>query len=82
MASEITYLRLERTGDVFSAYCSSDGEKWLTCGQMTFPAEDPIRIGIYVMGRIYSMGGVYRVIDPDVDTAARFGSFRVLRRLS
>ena len=30
------YLRLERSGDEFSAYCSTDGENWLTCGTMNY----------------------------------------------
>ncbi|MEK7397959.1 MAG: DUF1349 domain-containing protein, partial [Candidatus Poribacteria bacterium] len=47
-----TYLRLERSGDEFSSYCSVDGENWFTCGKMTLPMEDPIQIGIHAIGMI------------------------------
>jgi tetratricopeptide (TPR) repeat protein/regulation of enolase protein 1 (concanavalin A-like superfamily) len=47
-----TYLRLERSGDEFTSYCSVDGENWFTCGKMTFPLEDPIQVGIHAIGMI------------------------------
>ena len=75
LTSEILHLRLERKGDVFSAYCSDDGENWLTCGCMDFPAEDPIKVGICAIGFSWLPGG-------DTDTATLFDSFRVLRRPS
>ena len=75
LPSDVLHLRLERKGDVFSAYCSDDGEKWLTCGCMDFPAEDPIKVGIHALGNAGLRG-------EDMDTATRFGSFRVLRRTS
>jgi len=46
------HLRLEREGKQFSAYCSVDGEEWLTCGKLTLPLEDPIQIGIHAIGMI------------------------------
>jgi regulation of enolase protein 1 (concanavalin A-like superfamily) len=46
------HLRLERVGDEFSAYCSVDGENWLTCGTMTLPMDDPIQVGIHAIGMI------------------------------
>jgi len=49
---QTTYLRLERSGDEFSAYCSEDGERWFTCGMVTLPLEDPIKIGIHAIGMI------------------------------
>ncbi len=75
LPSDIVYLRLERIGDVFSAYCSDDGENWLTCGYMDFPADDPIKVGIHAIGGAGLRGG-------NMDTATQFGSFRVLRRPS
>jgi regulation of enolase protein 1 (concanavalin A-like superfamily) len=75
LPSEIICLRLERIGEVFSAYCSDDGENWLTCGYMDFPAEDPIKVGIYAMCYAWLRG-------VGTDTATQFGSFRVLRRAS
>jgi regulation of enolase protein 1 (concanavalin A-like superfamily) len=40
------HLRLEREGERFTALCSTDGVHWLTCGQVAFPARDPLLIGI------------------------------------
>jgi len=67
LVSDIHYLRLERIGDRFSAYCSDDGENWLTCGYMDFLAEDPIKVGIHALGFSWLPGG-------DMDTATQFGS--------
>ncbi|MCX6113383.1 MAG: DUF1349 domain-containing protein, partial [Proteobacteria bacterium] len=47
-----TYLRLERSGDEFTSYCSIDGENWFTCGKITLPMEDPIQVGIHAIGMI------------------------------
>jgi tetratricopeptide (TPR) repeat protein/regulation of enolase protein 1 (concanavalin A-like superfamily) len=76
MASDILYLRLERIRDVFSAYCSGDGENWMICGQIAFSVEDPIKVGIYALGVAWR----WRSKHGDVDTATQFGSFRVLRK--
>lgn len=75
LASDIVYLRLERMDDRLSAYCSSDGENWLTCGQVTFPVEDPVQVGIHAIGYVGIRGG-------NVATATRFDYFRVLRGAS
>ena len=75
LKSSITYLRLERIGDTFRAYCSSDGAYWMTCGQMTFPAEDPVQVGIYVIKDVGVRGG-------HKATATRFDYFRVLKGTS
>ena len=75
LPSEILYLRLERKDNIFSAYCSDDGENWLTCGYVDFPADDPIKVGIHAIGGVGLRGG-------RMDTATQFGSFRVLRRPS
>jgi tetratricopeptide (TPR) repeat protein len=76
LASDIVYLRLERIGDRFSAYCSSDGENWMTCGEVSFPAEDPIQIGIHAIGGI---GRVGMISLGDMVTATRFDYFRVMK---
>ncbi|MFQ6042247.1 MAG: DUF1349 domain-containing protein, partial [Candidatus Poribacteria bacterium] len=73
LVSETIYLRIERIGDMFSAYCSSDGENWLTCGEVSFPAEYPIQVGIHAIGAVGSRGG-------KMATATRFNYFKVLRR--
>jgi len=49
---EAVHLRLERTGEHFSAYCSVDGENWLTCGKLALLLADPIQIGIHAIGMI------------------------------
>ena len=49
---EKVYLRLERSGDIFSAYVSADGVNWLTCGKLTMSLNDPIQVGIYANGMI------------------------------
>jgi tetratricopeptide (TPR) repeat protein len=77
LASDIVYIRLERIGDRFSAYCSSDGENWMTCGAVSFRAEGPIQIGIHAIGAI---GWVGMINLGDMVTATRFDYFRVLRR--
>jgi regulation of enolase protein 1 (concanavalin A-like superfamily) len=41
------YLRLERTGDCLAALCSTDGVRWLTCGHVDFPVQDPLRVGVW-----------------------------------
>jgi hypothetical protein len=40
------HLRLEREGARLAALCSADGVHWLTCGQVDFPARDPLLVGI------------------------------------
>jgi class 3 adenylate cyclase/tetratricopeptide (TPR) repeat protein/regulation of enolase protein 1 (concanavalin A-like superfamily) len=49
---ENVYLRLERSGDIFSAYVSADGTNWLTCGKLAMSLDDPIQVGIYAHGMI------------------------------
>jgi len=50
--NEETYLRLERSGDEFTSYCSIDGENWFTCGKMALTMKDPIQVGIHAVGMI------------------------------
>jgi len=47
-ADEI-WLRLERKGDRFTGYVSSDGENWYRCGWADIPMEDPIQVGIHAL---------------------------------
>ena len=49
---EEIHLRLERIGERFVAYCSVDGENWLTCGQLILPLDDAIQLGIHAIGMI------------------------------
>jgi len=74
LVSDVIYMRIERIDDTLSAYCCQDGENWLTCGEMSFPVDDPIQVGIHVKGNsgLQDMG----------DTATRFDYFRVFKRIS
>jgi len=71
------HLRLERSGDEFSAYCSTDGDNWLTCGSVILPTEDPIQIGIHAIGMIDRTiyCGAYKE-----GTATVFRNFRIWTR--
>jgi predicted ATPase/class 3 adenylate cyclase/regulation of enolase protein 1 (concanavalin A-like superfamily) len=40
------YLRLERNGSSVSAFCSNDGKHWHICGEVSFPLNDPVWVGI------------------------------------
>lgn len=71
---DMTFPRLERSGDVFSAYVSTDGTNWLTCGKLTMKVDDPIQVGIYAHGMIDRTVycGEYRE-----GSATRFSNFRI-----
>jgi predicted ATPase/class 3 adenylate cyclase/regulation of enolase protein 1 (concanavalin A-like superfamily)/ribosomal protein L40E len=73
LVSDIVYLRFERIGGKFIAYCSDDGKKWMTCGEFSFPVEDPIQFGLYTSGTV----GVFR--PTNIDFAIRFDYFRVFK---
>jgi predicted ATPase len=73
LISDTIYMRIERIGDTLSAYCSNDRENWLTCGEVSFPTEDPIQVGIHAIGNTGADRG-------SVPTATRFDYFRVLRK--
>jgi regulation of enolase protein 1 (concanavalin A-like superfamily) len=47
--SKEAWLRLERKGDRFTGYVSSDGENWYRCGWTDIPMEDPIKVGIHAL---------------------------------
>jgi len=70
LVSDIVYFRLERIGDRLSAYCSDDETNWMTCGELSFPVDDPVQIGIHAIGN----NGLQ-----DLDIVTRFDYFRVLR---
>ena len=72
LARKIVYLRLERIEYRFSAYCSNDGSNWLTCGEVSFPAEDPIQVGVHAIGGVGMRG-------ESIATATLFDYFKILR---
>jgi hypothetical protein len=49
LRGSVFHLRLEREGERFTALCSADGVRWLTCGQVAFPPRDPLLVGIASM---------------------------------
>ena len=63
------YLRLDRVGHEFSAYCSLDGVQWQTCGVDFIVMQDPIQIGVHAL-----------CPGPIPPTTTRFDYFRILRR--
>ena len=51
--SRRVYLRIERRGSCFSAFCSQNGNRWFSLGCVELPAENPIRIGLHGQGRLF-----------------------------
>ncbi len=47
--SVMNFLRLERTGHQFQAYCSVDGQSWQTCGTATVVMQDPVMVGMHAL---------------------------------
>jgi len=64
------YLRLERRGQIFATFASSDAVNWLSCGTVVMGVGDPVHVGIHNMC-------------PNKEgkpTVAKFDYFRVSRR--
>ena len=55
-----------------TALCSSDGKEWFTVGQVDFPAEDSIQVGLHANGNIDCI--IYHGAYPD-GSAIWFESF-------
>jgi hypothetical protein len=47
--SVMNFLRLERTGHQFQAYCSVDGQNWQSCGTSTVVMRDPVMVGMHAL---------------------------------
>ena len=47
--SVMNFLRLERTGQEFQAYCSTDGQNWQSCGNATVVMQDPVMVGMHAL---------------------------------
>jgi regulation of enolase protein 1 (concanavalin A-like superfamily) len=65
--SEGIWLRLERKGDRFTGYVSSDGENWYRVGWVDMPVEAPIQVGIHAL------------CPQSPATSTRFEYFRIYR---
>jgi regulation of enolase protein 1 (concanavalin A-like superfamily) len=63
------FLRLERRGNLFSGYASSDGINWKGCGQTHVGMGDPVQVGLHALcpGNIPA-------------TLTRFDFFRLFKR--
>jgi len=73
-ASGHVLLRLGRIGDQVKAFCSADGEQWYAVGQVAFPVQDPVQIGVHAIGDIHR--AIYPGAYPE-GTAIRFESFQM-----
>ncbi len=47
--SVMSFLRLERIGHQFHAYCSVDGQNWQSCGTTTVVMRDPVMVGMHAL---------------------------------
>jgi len=67
-SSVVNYLRLERTGHEFRAFCSIDGQEWQSCGNATVVMGDTVMVGVHALcpGNIPS-------------TVTRFDYFKILK---
>jgi hypothetical protein len=72
LPSEQVVLRLERLGSRVNALCSADGHTWFTLGQVEFPREDPVEVGVHAIGDIDRL--IYPGAYPE-GTAIRFERF-------
>lgn len=66
--SVMNFLRLERTGHEFQAYCSTDGQNWQSCGNATVLMQDPVMIGMHAL----CPGNI-------PPTVTRFDYFKIMR---
>jgi regulation of enolase protein 1 (concanavalin A-like superfamily) len=74
LPAERVWLRMERRGQQVRALCSPDGSTWLAVGQLDFPVEDPVEVGLHAIGWIDRT--VYPGAYPD-GTAIRFEVFEL-----
>jgi regulation of enolase protein 1 (concanavalin A-like superfamily) len=57
-----TFLKLGRSGNVFTGYYSTDGSQWTLVGEKTLPSSDPINVGIDVVN-VYHDGTFFADFD-------------------
>jgi len=65
------YLRIERRGNLFSGYASSDGITWQSCGQTSVGMGEPVMVGMHAL----APGNI-------PPTLTRFDYFRLFKRPS
>lgn len=74
LVAERIHLRLELTDTALKAFCSGDGSSWFTAGQIEFPVQDPVELGLFASGWI--VRSIYPGAFPD-GSAIRFESFQL-----
>jgi tetratricopeptide (TPR) repeat protein len=74
LVAERVFLRLERIGNRVNALCSADGKAWFTVGQVEFPVDDPVEVGLHAIGMIDRT--IYHGAFPE-GTAIRFEGFEI-----
>ena len=55
-------------------FCSTDGERWFSVGKVTFPAGDPVQVGLCASDIIHP--AIYPGMSTE-GTALRFESFQL-----
>lgn len=65
------YLKLERRGNLFSGFASSDGQTWIACGQTFVGMGEPVMLGLHAL----APGNI-------PPTHTQFDYFRLLKRPS
>ena len=65
------YLRIERRGNLFSAFASTDGTNWVSCGDTYVGIGDPLLVGLHAL----CPGNI-------PPTLTRFDYFRLQKRQS
>ncbi|MBN2754762.1 MAG: LysM peptidoglycan-binding domain-containing protein [Candidatus Goldbacteria bacterium] len=48
---ELSYLRMERKGDIFTASCSVDGSVWFSFKPVEFKASSSVKAGVFVLNQ-------------------------------
>jgi len=74
LPADRVYLRLERLGDSVRSLCSGDGKEWFTLGQVEFPVDDPVQVGLFGIGWIDRT--IYTGAYPE-GAAVKFESFQI-----
>jgi regulation of enolase protein 1 (concanavalin A-like superfamily) len=57
-----TFLKLSRSGNVFTGYYSTDGSQWTLVGEKTLPSSDPINVGMDIVN-VYHDGTFFADFD-------------------
>ena len=70
------FLRLECIGTQVRAFCRADGEHWWIAGEVEFPVQGNVQVGMHAIGEIDR--SIYQGAYTD-ETAIRFTTFEMWR---